>query len=358
MDDNNDNGAAQDNSAQNDEHFDMPPFGMMVGASPLVSADGVGPAMTAAFNMAQQHMRPEIVAITEPGTDLEVYVQVDKDGVHALPESLFDEYRTEPKRRRGVATLLDLDSFIAHVNRFSDNDTVIFADNRREAPKLTAVLDYHRAGAASDPRFGNHRSTFAFPLSDEWKAWTGQDDTKMTMGDFARFLEDHIIDVLPIPMISLEGASKLYVDTLGGMGKVADPSKLMQMASEFQVFENSVVKSAQSLNSGETAIEFASEHMDAQGQKLVVPTMFVLGIPVFKGEAPYQVIARLRYRKSGSQITFWYELWRTDLVFDHAFDESISKVKAGTNREVMVGFDEGSASTTRPAARRNEEVPF
>lgn len=337
MDDTNQSGAEMDDGANEPIIVTLPGGG-------FTSAEGVGAALNSAFAMAQAHMHPDIVAITEPGTDLEVYVAVDKDGVHALPESLFDAYRTEPKHRRGTARLLDLASFIEHVNRFSDGDTVIFANNDRAKPSLTAVLDYHRAGATADPRFGKHRSTFAFPLSDEWLAWNAKNAIGMTMIEFAQFLEDRIIDVLPTTMVNLAGDAKLFVDTLGGMSKVADPSKLMQLATEFQVLENSVVKSANNLATGETQIVFENEHMDAAGQKLVVPSMFILGIPVFKGEPPYQIIARLRYRKSGQAIKFWYELWRTDLVFDHAFDEAVVKVKTETSCPVLIGTDEGSGA--------------
>ncbi|MDE8453326.1 DUF2303 family protein, partial [Klebsiella pneumoniae] len=90
--------------------------------------------------------------------------------VTPMAASVFDQYRTNPLRRAGTATMLSLDSLIDHVNRFKDADTVVFADDSRSAPSMTAVLDYHRAGASGDPRFGKHRSLYAFPLSDEWKA--------------------------------------------------------------------------------------------------------------------------------------------------------------------------------------------
>lgn len=306
--------------------------------------EGVGATLDTAVRTAERFMRGEILAIKEPGTGLEVYVLVDKDGVHEIPESLFDEYRITPKRRQGTATLLSLSSFIDHVNRFSDADTVIFADNNRSAPSLTAVLDYHRVGADGDPRFGKHRSAFAYPLSDEWRAWQKMNAEPMKMVDFAAFLEDRIIDVMPSAFVSLTEEAKLFVDTLGGMGRVADPAKLMQLATEMQVFESSVVRSANNLSTGEGAIEFQTEHMDAQGQKLIVPSLFVLGIPVFKNGPVYQVIARLRYRKTGGSIVFFYELWRTDRVFDHAFDESVDRVKAETERPVFLGRDESKSN--------------
>lgn len=312
--------------------------------------EGVGSTIATALKTVEEYTKPQIVSIIEPDTGTEVYVVLTSTGVSALPESLFDDYRDEPKHRRGTATLLSLDSFIDHVNRFKDEDTVVFADNNRAAPSLTAVLDYHHAGSESGARFGKHRSAFAYPLSDEWKAWQAKNAEGMKMIDFAHFLEDRIIDVMPVSLIQLGDDAKLFVDTLGGMGKVADPAKLMQLATELSIFESSVVRSANNLSTGEGAIEFQTEHLDQQGQKLIVPSLFVLGIPVFKNGPVYQVIARLRYRKAGGSITFYYELWRTDRVFDHAFDESVKAVEERTSALVLLGRDESKMPDTATAA--------
>ena len=310
-------------------------------ARPGIHEMGVhGSVIEQTVGLVEKYMTPGVVQIEEPGTGIKVLVAVGKDGVTPIGQDVFDAARGAPRFRRGTATLLDLDSFIAHVQRFADPDTVIFADNDRTKPTLTAVLDYNLAGSTAAPRFGKHRSAFAFPLSDEWKAWNAQNAEPMKMTDFARFLEDRIIDVMPTTLISLNDEQKLFVETLGGTNKIADPAKLMQLATELQIFENSVVREATKIASGETVLEFSSEHVDQAGQKISIPSTFVLGIPVFKGGAVYQVLARLRYRKAGSQIVFWFELWRTDRVFDHAFDEAVDRVEEETSQPVFLGKPE------------------
>jgi uncharacterized protein YfdQ (DUF2303 family) len=298
---------------------------------------------TAAF--VERYSRPDILSVTEPGTGLEAHVVVTKHGVEALPESFFDQYRDKPKHRCGTAVLLSLDSFIAHVNRFKDEDSAVFANNDRAKPSMTAVLDYNRVGATADPRFGAHRSSFAFPLSDEWKAWVAKNGQAMKMKDFALFLEDRIIDVMPTAAVNLTPDAQRYVEALGGRARIGDPSTLMQIATELRVMENSVLREAKNLSSGETKLEFSSEH-DTQigGVQLTLPTMFVVAIPVFANGDPYQIIARFRYRKAGAEVVFWYDLWRTDTVFDHAFDEAVSKVGEDTGLPVLLGAPENQVN--------------
>ena len=299
-----------------------------------------GSVLTATRDMVEEYIQPDIVRLTEPGTGVTALALVGKDGLDSVPASLFDESRDKPKFRSGTATLLDLDSFIAHTNRFRDADSIIFADNNRQQPSLTAVLDYHREGAESDARFLRHRSTFAFPLSDEWKAWSAADKVPMKMHDFAAFLEDRIIDVLPVAGLQLTEDQQRFVDTLGGNRRIADPAKLMELATGLQVFENSEVSNAVRLATGEAKMTFTSTHVDAQGGELNVPSLFVLGIPVFRNGDSYQVLVRLRYRKVGGDLVFFIELWRTDRVFDHAFDEAVARVIEETTLPVLLGRPE------------------
>lgn len=291
-------------------------------------------------DLVEEYIKPDIVPLTEPGTGVQALALISKDGIEPVPASIFDSSRDKPKYRSGNATLLDLDSFIAHTNRFKDSDSIIFADNNRDHPSLTGVLDYHRVGALGDAGFLRHTSKFAFPLSDEWKAWGSIDGSKMTMRDFAAFLEDRIIDVLPVGALELNEEQSRFVSLLGGTKRIADPAKLMELSTGLQVFENSEVSNAVKLASGEGKMTFSSQHTDGQGGELSVPSLFALGIPVFANGPAYQVLARLRYRKVGAELVFFIEMWRTDRVFDHAFDEAVAQVKDETGLPVLLGKPE------------------
>lgn len=71
-----------------------------------------------------------------------------------------------------------------------------------------------------------------------------------------------------------------------------------------------------------------------------MPSIFLIGIPVFNNGPFYRIAARLRYRKNGGKIVFWYDLWRTDRTFDHAFSEAVERVKVETDLPVFIGKPE------------------
>lgn len=290
-----------------------------------------------ARSLVEDYVKPEFTTVKEPRTGVEAPALLTAGGIQAVPSSLFDDYRATPLRRKGTATLLDLDSLIAHVERFKDGDTVLFANDDRASPSLTAVLDYHRAGAEAEPRFGAHRAKFAFPLSDEWKAWIATNKKPMAMIEFAAFLEDRIIDVLD-DSTALPEDMQRFVTAIGG--NIASPTKLMETAVGLKVHEKSNVGETVNLASGEGEISFVSTHTDGAGKPLKVPNLFLIGIPVFKNGPAYRIAVRLRYRKRDGGLAFWYELWRQEPVFDHAFGEALSRVRTETGLPVLLGNPE------------------
>lgn len=291
-------------------------------------------------NIIEQYLAPVTETFVEPGTHVEALAQISAQGVKAIPRTIFDEYRLNPRIREGSATLTSIESLIDHVNRFKDADSALFAVDDRANPSITAVLDYHRAGAAAEPRFGRHRSLFQFPLSDEWKAWTKSDGETFSMGEFAAFLEDRIIDVLDlIPgEDSLPEDMQRFVNTVGG--SIASPSKLIELSVGLKVNEQSAVKEAINLSSGEAQVQFIAQHVDDAGQPLRVPGLFLIGIPVFRHGPHYRIAARLRYRKTPVGLVFFYQLWRADRVFDHSFREACERVRVETDLPMLFGKPE------------------
>lgn len=288
----------------------------------------------------EQYLNPVTETFVEPGTEVEALAQVTAGGVKAIPRTIFDEYRLQPRTREGTATLTAIESLIDHINRFKDADSALFAVDDRTNPSITALLDYHRAGAAAAPRFGRHRSLFQFPLSDEWQAWTKFDGETFTMGEFAAFLEDRIIDVLDlIPgEDSLPEDMQRFVNTVGG--SIASPSKLIELSMGLKVNERSAVKEAINLSSGEAQVQFVAEHVDDAGMPLRVPGLFLIGIPVFRHGPHYRIAARLRYRKTTNGLVFFYQLWRADRVFDHSFREACERVRVETDLPMLFGNPE------------------
>ena len=342
--------------------FSPPPLGLLLSAMAggdskafLATAEGVSGVFEATREFVSDNLKPELVDITDPDSGITVLALLDRDGIEAVPDHVFDGARDNPRFRRGEARLTALDSFIAHTNRFSDPDSVVFADDNRSAPSFTTVLDYFRADGPSaredanpgerehgEYRHGKHRSGFSFPLSDEWKAWNGANGSVMTMIQFAAFLEKRISDIAIAGDDYPEDVER-FVQTRGGPSMIADFATLVELSRGLKVHESSIVEEVQTLNSGEVHMRFTSEHRTSKvgsNDTVKVPTMFFIAIPIFNRGAYYRIPAALNYRKSPEGVVFWFDLHRPDKSFDHAFNEAVEKVKDETGLPVLFGKPE------------------
>ena len=274
----------------------------------------------------------DCVEVIELGTGIGV-LSIPNGRSIASIKSYLDEYRTAPERKRGTAKLTTLDSFIAHVKRFADGNSALFASDNPSAPRLVGVLNYHEASAGA-PRFGDHRAEYAFPVSDEWKRWTG---TKpMGQKEFAEFIEDHIGDVLDPAKAGASTTS--FVEQLEIV--LATPSQLMNLSKGLSVYVDSRAINKLDLSTGESQLTYATEHRDATGAPLKVPRGFVVSIPVFTGGARYALPIRLRYRVSDGKVTWELKPHRVEQSFRHALTEACDAAQKGTELPLFYGTPE------------------
>ena len=221
---------------------------------------------TVVADLVKTHFPPQQITLKHPtdGVEAPVVILPRESGlVIEAVDKFFEAYREHPARRRGDATALDLPSFIAHVNRFKTDNSAVFANNAKTGPSLTAVLDYHHAvntGADTDPdlealpQFGRHKTKYAFPLSPEWQAWNKQNGAPMEQTDFAAFIEERILDILPAPTFAgdlsePDKALKRLADLL--TGNFAGPEAMMKLSRGLAIYESSKVINATNINSGE-----------------------------------------------------------------------------------------------------------
>lgn len=292
----------------------------------------------AVADVVRKHIEPRLIAIGHEvpnGPERQVMLIPNGLGVQSLRQ-LLNEYRTAPERRKGLAELSELDSFIYHVNRFRDADSALFADRDTDEPSLICVLDYHRAGAEGAPRFGEHRARYAFPISDEWRAWTSQNGKPMDQGAFALWIEDHL-GTIADPASAGEGA-KQFCALLSV--QFASANKLLELSRGLSVHVGERVQNHVNLASGEGNVTFATSHADEQGKPIKVPGAFLLALQVFRGGALYLVPTRLRYRVQGGGITWSYDMWRSADVFDLAIGEACEKARTATELPLFYGKPE------------------
>jgi uncharacterized protein YfdQ (DUF2303 family) len=234
---------------------------------------------------------------------------------------LQDARAPAPRRRKGTATFTELDSFIEHVNRFKDKESVIFADV--EDPELTAVLDYHPGGTEA-PRWGQHRSVYTLPLSKKWRLWTGKNETPMGQEEFAAFIEEHLDDIrTPVG----NGEDKT----------MPAPSELLTMAKKLIIRSKGIFEREINPVTGEYSLVSKYENT-AESTK--IPPAFMIGIPVFEAGALYALTARMRFSLVGGRPTFAYSLLNPDEKKRDAFNEVRMMAAQRTELPVLAGSPE------------------
>jgi uncharacterized protein YfdQ (DUF2303 family) len=287
---------------------------------------------------AKEQLEPQWVDATDGGFGAPMVIVPEGMRLESV-KRFADEYAKRPDRKAGTAMLTAEADFIAHVNRFKDGESAVFAKADPKAPSILAVIDYHESGEGG-PRFGKHRSIYACPLSEEWQAWTGADGRPMSQAAFAEFLEDRIADLVAPPQLS-DAADDAKLQETAAMlgGRFNQPSALMELSRGIQVDSSEKVHQAVNLATGEIEIRYANDHGEV-GRRLSVNNLFLVCIPVFRNGPLYRLVGRLRYRLKDGQITWSFNLWRADKVFEHAFEEICGRVAAETQLPVFRGSPE------------------
>lgn len=255
-------------------------------------------------------------------------------------KNITDQYLSAPERRKGTAKVSRIQSFTELTNRFKDVNSALFAKGEIKgttiAASLTAVLDYHPAMPEDKPnnaRFGQHQIVYDFPVSKEFAAWIELDGKAMDQADFAAMIEDRIGDIIrndPQNPVQFDGMEYL-------MPKFADPATMLELSQGMEVYTNMTVKGKTRLQSGETQIEFLSEHKTVDGGALNPPDFFLICVPVFEMGAKYRLPVRLRYRIHEGKVVWFYQLYRAEKAFDNAFDEACETAQEHTSLPLFWG---------------------
>jgi len=285
----------------------------------------------------------EIVTIKAPeglsGTPAEIPVALHRgeDPSVTSLKGFFDAYRNHPEQKTGIANMQTFEAFCDLVNRHKTPDTVIFCNADWQKPSFTAVIDYHEKASGGRADNLRHRIHYAFPLSEEWRAWVAKNGPKnaMSQEEFAWFLEDRIPDLSAPTDAEVIRFEKDFATT------VAPPSQVVELSRGLQVYVGQKVKAFKTLQSGEAQIAFEEEHMDGAGKPIKVPGIFVLSIaPFFMGEK-IRVPVRLRYRPAGDKGVVWfYDIYRPDLAITEHVRNTLADARQKTELPTFEGAPE------------------
>jgi uncharacterized protein YfdQ (DUF2303 family) len=277
----------------------------------------------------------KIVLLAGPHGEIEAAILPHPNGgatVQTL-KPLIDSYRLAPEYRKGTSTALTLGSFIDLTKRHADEDSAVFAQILTTDPRLQAVIDYHTT--THEARFGRHRVSYAYPVTPEWGAWLGQNGQKMGQEDFAEWIEEHIVEIGDPD----EFADREAIETLFRT-KIGNGAEIFTLSKGLALNVSSNVKDFRTLANGAVQVSYEEVHTDGSGQPLVIPGLFIVQVPFFVGGQPVKLIARLRYRKEGAKLRWFYELWKWDVEFRRALLADLDKVREATGLPCFEGMPE------------------
>jgi hypothetical protein len=275
-----------------------------------------------------------------------------------------------PTQRSGTVTIKSLASMTAFVTRMRQDNSILFADigDGSTEPSLTCIFDYHDAvnppmvmgeamlhgGDRQDeertpaptallaiepmPRWARYRAKYSFPASDQWKVWAGKHQKPMDQLELAYFLEENIDDI--VSPGTLQPGSKLsaMVKDLGM--RLGERLDLIKTARGFSIRSNESVNQVVNTSTGEYQVSFDQTHTpnaQADGQPVSVPNGFLIGIPVFEGDAAYQLLARLRHQKRDNKVQWHYDLYRLAFAKRDAFQLACASVALNTGVPLFHG---------------------
>lgn len=252
-----------------------------------------------------------------------------------------EKYLPRPTRKRGTFAFGDAKSFGEFVNREKTAETVIFAN--RENPAFTAVFNGNEAEQAAAlagthaenqpipesarPGWGDYKATYACPYSPEWKVWSQANKQKMTQHDFAVFMEDNFVDVV-----------QPAATTDPHFTRWPSGDEMLRVSRGLEAKQDVKFASALRLDNGQVQFKYDEEISGSvQGGLIEVPQKFAVGIPVFAGTAPWQIIAKLRYRIDRGGLVMWFEFERLFKITEKAFDEARNEIATATDVPIYLG---------------------
>lgn len=301
-----------------------------------------------------------------------------------------------PTRRRGTARLNTLDSLIGWANRFKGETSVLYLDSRRAqsasgfaaemrsggretsrlqqrqtetrmvsdtvniaaSVELTAIADYHAAGAPSldrnkgadfesTARHGDHRGVYAFPVSEAWQRWNAAAGSKMSVADFGAFIEDNARDLLDPTEYLATGKTagdpanwEVRAAEIARRlkGEFAAVDRMIDLSRNFTVsvdMKTSVRVDRQSMRANMILTE---EHGDGDGKPLSLPRLFLIAIPVFELGDKFPLVCTFGYDARGPKLHF--DLYDAAAAFEDAVTEAADKAAAETGLPLFHGTPE------------------
>lgn len=228
----------------------------------------------------------------------------DDDKIEYVKQDL-----ANPKRKTGRRVVYDVESFLAEVTIHKTLAMTILAnvDDR----KVVAIYNDHKAKLAGHQ---DHKTELDCALTDEWSIWMDKNKEMMTQAEFVDFIEENLAEIIN-----------------------PDHSTMLEIASSLEVKKK--VNFGSSIKTQNGSVQFRYDEEVSGTTKagtLEVPEFFELGIAPFEGAEKFKLVARLRYRLRGGDLSIGYMINRPDDVVKAAFKDVTAAIEKGAKLKPLM----------------------
>jgi uncharacterized protein YfdQ (DUF2303 family) len=212
--------------------------------------------------------------------------------------------------RQSIA-LVHPGSLSEYLNTYKDCDgrTAIFADPENSV--ITAILNYHEAGAVNRC---DHRATLKIPFDETYARWAKMDGVATDQVDFARFLEEHAIDIVE-----------------------PDAGSIVEIARSLEVSTAIDFKRAVNLSNGNVQIQYVEQDSTRVNGSFEIPKAITIRTPVYFGGDPEPVKFYFRYIARQGSLKFRLDMHRRTYVEREAFLKISGSIGDATFVPVYLG---------------------
>jgi uncharacterized protein YfdQ (DUF2303 family) len=195
-----------------------------------------------------------------------------------------------PNRITIRMNLTEAESFIAYVNRFKTDDTIILANIRDDGGSFIARMDYHSKAPELKPSYNGHIAALDCIRTNEFNTWMKANGVRMMQMELATWLEEN---------------QSLLVEPSG--------AELMEIVTSLHGHSEARFNQTVRLKDGGCKLQYDEDVMirggapSSKSGELELPDFITAGIAPFEGSPTYKIKARLKVRIENRKLWLWYE---------------------------------------------------
>lgn len=245
-------------------------------------------------------------------------IMPDGTPVVQLPEGYTIQYLPEhmavPARINSHTSHFTVDSFIRYVQEYTEPSYMQVIVGNPRTNEIVAHLDYHMS--QSKPAWDEHTTRVTLQQSIEWQRWIKWNNMQIDQKGFVEFLEDNYADILQ-----------------------PDSAAVLEAAKALDATKTVTFKSGVNISNGTAQLTYNEEITGKGSGNVDIPTAFVLGIPVYEGNAPLPIRMKLRYRISeGGKLSFTYVMDNPQKILRDEFDTVLKHIEEKTTIQPYIGL--------------------